>query len=223
MHPIQRDILKVLSLNKEAKYSTLKGNKLEGNTFSYHLKSLLKDGYIKKKDIIYSLTPKGKLFVDKRSSKGFIERIQPKIITAIVLKNGNKYLLYKRKKEPFFNHIGLPHGKIHLEEKIKDAALRELEEKTGLKAKLRYRGHIYVTVHDETELVSSMLCHIFSGTQIEGDLHKEFSSGECFWSSIDEFKNNELLPGTKQILKLTKDNPNSIFFEEYFLNITDEV
>jgi ADP-ribose pyrophosphatase YjhB (NUDIX family)/predicted transcriptional regulator len=194
MHEIQKEILKKLSETKKARYSDLKRKDVEGNIFSYHLKSLMKEEYVTQKERGYVLTPKGKHFVDRVSSHNFNERIQPKIVTVVILKKGNKYLLYKRNKQPFFEHTGFPYGKIHLEERIGDAALRELTEKSGLTAKLKYRGHAYFTIHDEVDLVSSMICYVFTGNQISGELLKEFPSGVCYWGSLTDIAKNKLLP-----------------------------
>ncbi len=222
MHEIRREILKKLSETKKSRFSELKRKELEGNLFNYHLKGLVQDGYVIQKAGAYILTPKGKHLADRVSMTDFTERIQPKIITVIILKKGDKYLLYQWKKQPFIDHIGFPYGKIHIEERIAEAALRELAEKSGLRAKLKYRGHVYFTVHDETELVSSMLCHVFTGTQIEGELLKEFPSGTCFWGKLTDVPTRNLLPGVIQMERLVKEHPTGNFFGEYFLNTTDE-
>jgi ADP-ribose pyrophosphatase YjhB (NUDIX family) len=222
MHEIQKQILKKLSESKKARYSELKRKDLEGNIFSYHLKTLMKQGYVIHKDTLYSLTSKAKQLVDRLSYDTLTERMQPKIITTLILEKDGKYLLYKRKKEPFIDHVCFPYGKIHLEERLGDAAIRELAEKTGLHAKLKYRGHIYLTVHDETELVSSMVCNIFTGSHITGNLKTHTKVGECFWGELKDIPKSKILPGVLHIVKLLKENKNQIFFAEYFLNTTSE-
>jgi ADP-ribose pyrophosphatase YjhB (NUDIX family)/predicted transcriptional regulator len=222
MHEIQKEILKKLSEHKKATYSTLKRKDLEGNIFNYHLKVTIKEKYVKHKEKEYSLTAKGKHFVDRVSSVNFSERIQPKIITVVILKKGNKYLLYKRKKQPFLDQVGFVHGKIHLEERVVDAASRELSEKSGLQAKLKYRGHMYMTIHDEMELVSSMMCYIYTGNNITGELFKDFPKGECYWGSLETVPTHKLFPGITHMLRLIQKHPTDIFFEEYSLNTTDE-
>ncbi len=223
MHQIQSNILSKLSEAKSARYSDLKQTNMEGNVFTYHLKKLVREGYVLQRNQIYLLSPKGKLFADRVSHTDFKERIQPKIITAIIIKNKNKYLLYKRKKQPFFDHVGFPYGKIHLDERIHDAAQRELKEKAALDATLKYRGHIYVTVHDETELVSSMLCHVFTGKLNSGVIKTDLTDTKCFWGKLEDFPRSKLLPGVIQMERLVKENLSKIFFEEYFLNTTEDL
>ena len=44
-----------------------------------------------------------------------------------------KVMLIKRKIPPFQNQWALPGGFVHLDESLEDAALRELQEETGIK------------------------------------------------------------------------------------------
>jgi ADP-ribose pyrophosphatase YjhB (NUDIX family) len=221
MHYLQKHILKKLTVNKEARYSDMKPSGIESNLFSYHAKSLVDSGHIILKNGSYRLTALGRQYVDRVSFETFGERIQPKIVTLVVLEDKGKYLLYKRKRSPFIDHVGFPYGKIHLEERVEEAAHRELQEKTGLSAELRHRGEVYITVHDETELISHMLCHVFTGKKFSGELRSASTIGECFWGDVEEIKKTDLIPGVQQIIKLLKGN-KSLFFAEYFLNTSEE-
>jgi ADP-ribose pyrophosphatase YjhB (NUDIX family) len=223
MHHIQKHILKKLSLSKKDRYADLKPRGVESNLFVYHLKALIREGYVISKDESYRLSAGGKLYADRVSFESFQERIQPKIVTILVIKNSDKYLLYRRRRQPFIGRIGFPYGKIHLEEHLDDAASRELNEKTGLETKLTHRGMVYITVHDETELVSHMLCHVFSGQNPSGELRTDTSIGECFWDKLESIPTKKLIPGVKEIAKLLKKKPSSkLFFAEYFLNTSED-
>ena len=221
MHLLQGHILKKLAMSRKATYSELKPVGTESNLFAYHLRNLTKEGVIVLKDKKYGLTANGRRFVDRVSFESFKERIQPKIVTLVVLEERGKHLLYKRRRSPFIDHIGFPYGKIHLEERIMEAAERELEEKAGLKAKLKYRGDVYITVHDETELVSHMLCHVFTGKKYSGTLREGSSIGECFWGDLTTISSKDLIPGVMEISKLLKKS-KGLFFEEYFLNTGED-
>jgi len=221
MHEIQKHILKKLSLAKAVRYADLKPKAAEGNLFVYYLKKLIKERYVLSKDRRYGLTSKGKNFVDRVSFEIFQERTQPKIVTLLVIEHKKNYLLYHRKRSPFMGSIGFPYGKIHLEEHIAEAAERELNEKTGFSANLHHRGDVYITAYDETELLTHMLCHVFTGSNPSGILKTDSSIGEVFWGKIEDISNDKLMPGVKQILKLVRKNKNR-FFAEYFLNVNEE-
>lgn len=182
MHPIKKQILRLLITNSSLLYSKLKPKEVESNLFVYHLKQLILEGLVKKRaDGKYELTLEGKIYTDKLSLKNFKPRIQPKIVTLIICQNNKKeLLLYKRKRQPFLGKIGFPYGKIHLGEKIFQAALRELKEKTGLSAKLTFKGDVYLTTFSKGELLNQMFCHIFEAKNPEGELIKEPEIGNCF-------------------------------------------
>jgi len=59
----------------------------------------------------------------------------PLNVTISVVENENKILLLKRKKGLFSGMLGLPGGKIENGERIKEAAIREIEEETKIKSK----------------------------------------------------------------------------------------
>lgn len=218
IHNIQKHILKTLTLLSDISYSKLKPKLTEGNLFVYHLRKLINEGYIDNKNQKYRLTSKGESFVDRVSLESFQERIQPKIVTLLCIEKSGEFLLYRRSRSPFTNHIGFPYGKIHMGEKLKDSAIRELKEKTGLKSSIKYKGHVYVTVHKETELISQMLFHVFYGKNPEGELKSDSLIGECFWGKIKDIPQQDLIPGVSKILKLIKKSQTP-FFAEYFLNI----
>jgi 8-oxo-dGTP diphosphatase len=222
MHEIQKNILQKIAHTKGARYSELKDKNVDGNLFTYHLGILKKQNYIIAKGKSYLLTPVGKHLIDRMSFDSFKERIQPKIVTTIIIEDKGKLLLYRKKRSPFIDHVCFPYGKIHLEERLQDAVERELLEKSGLSATLKHKGDVYLTIHDETELVSHMLCHIFTGTKVNGELKTDYKGGQCFWGTFKDIEKEKVLPGAKQMHALTKKNKNKHFFAEYFLNTTDD-
>jgi len=64
---------------------------------------------------------------------------KPKIIVGVLAKNGNKYLLAREKLESGRDRWLVPGGKVEFGESLEDAAKRELQEETGIKAdKLKF-------------------------------------------------------------------------------------
>jgi len=221
MHILQQKIISRLIHRSGARFAELKPEGLESNHYVYHLKSLIREGLVKKSGNLYQLTAKGKQLVDKLSLQDFRERIQPKIVTMVACKNNRgEFLLYRRARQPFLGTVGFPYGKIHLGETILEAANRELKEKTGLSAKLKHRGEVYLTVYENGDLVSQILCHVFSGAQSAGKLVGQSSGGECFWSKLSGLKKSELIPGFLEIVKLLeKHSPGQLFFGEYVFKL----
>ncbi len=69
-------------------------------------------------------------------------KLIPLTTDAVVLYKG-KVLLIKRLKDPFQNHWALPGGFVEYGEKTEDACLRELEEETSLKGKIKELIGVY--------------------------------------------------------------------------------
>jgi ADP-ribose pyrophosphatase YjhB (NUDIX family) len=222
MHYLQQHILKSLILGGSRRFGEMKPPQVEGNRFTYHLRAVMRAGYVSAHAGAYILTPKGKRYAEGVSLNSFRESVQPRIVSMLVAQNKKgEYLLYRRKRMPLRTMVSFPYGKVHVGERYEAAAARELEEKTGLKGKAALRGSMYLCLHDEEELVSHMLCHVFLVTGIHGETRKDMLAGECFWGRIENVRPRFLLPGTKQVVKLLASRkPN--FFAEYFLDVHEE-
>jgi 8-oxo-dGTP pyrophosphatase MutT (NUDIX family) len=214
MHEIQAQILKQLTLSDRSRYSAIKPPKIGGNNFSYHLKEVIKNGLVKKDGLFYKLTPKGEQLADTISLKTFTKRVQPKIVTMIHLKNEKGEIVFcRRDRQPFIGKEALPYGKVHLGERIEEAAKRESMEKIGLSTKnLKHAGDVYLVVYKENELVSHMLCHIFTD-KITSKMLKDY----CHFEKAAFLDTEKCVPGTAEILKLIEKNPKERFFREIFV------
>lgn len=198
------------------RYSQLKPEGVEGNLFMYHLRVVTRDGYVQKVAGGYQLTASGKQFVDRISMEKFQPRIQPKIVTLLIVKNlQGQLLLWRRNKQPFIHKVGFITGKIHLGEGIDQAANRELQEKAGLTAQLHHAGDGYLTVYEDRELISQVLFHCFVGETSTSDIPEEFRK-EVFWGEISN-QSSDLTPGAQEIYELAKNSKNS---EHFFAEIT---
>lgn len=217
LHIIQKHILRKLTGSRASRYADIKPSHIEGNQFSYHLKTLMRRGYVAKKDPGYALTTKGLHYATQVSFEHFSPRIQPKIVTLIVLRSPRgEYLIYNRKKQPFIGMDGFPYGKIHLGEKIAEAAARELKEKTGLQAELTQKGDLYLMVTDSTgEMIAHTLCHVFLGLKPKGALAPESPIGAIRWLSERELLRQNIMPGVPEALRMAANKAPGLLFEEY--------
>ncbi|HSX14919.1 MAG TPA: NUDIX domain-containing protein [Candidatus Saccharimonadales bacterium] len=202
MHKLQEHILSVLIMHPTVRYSELKPKDVESNLFMYHLKQLSDQGLVAKVTGGYSLTAAGKVYADRLSLKTFQPRLQPRIVTLIMLKNDQgQYLLYRRLRQPLINMVGFPYGKVHVGEAVLEAATRELKEKTGLAAELSHRGDGYITMSQNGENVSQVLFHAFLGANASGTLIKKSKVGEAFWADPKEVPGWELMPSVLDLIE----------------------
>jgi ADP-ribose pyrophosphatase YjhB (NUDIX family) len=210
-HHIQKYILSTLTYQQYARFRDLRPPKTDTNLFSYHLKLLLKAGFITKEMDGYTLAQKGLTYVDRVSMEKFIVRSQPKIITMCLLTDSkNKIILQKRTKQPHINTWSLPHGKLHIEDRtMLEAAQREVREKLNIESpRMQYEGTAYIRIEQQEKVESSTITHIFSGSLKNfciSDTIKSFDIGE-----IDKLS---LSPAIKTIISEVKTSKLPFFIE----------
>jgi ADP-ribose pyrophosphatase YjhB (NUDIX family) len=206
MHRHQHEILCRLADLGAARYGSLKPKSLEGNVFVYHLQAVQRAGLVEKNALVYNLSLTGLEYVDRLGGVMRQPRIQPKIVTLTACQNEDgKWLFYRRAREPFRGRVGFPYGKIHLGERVQEAAERELLHKTGVTAQLRHLGEAYITVYAKQKLVAHMLCHVFVGAQVQGELKEQSSIGECFWADLQDLASGDRFPGLNSLYTLVEE------------------
>lgn len=211
-HHIQKHILGVLIFSKVSRFRDMRAPKTDTNLYSYHLKQLLKGGLVKKVEGGYSLDSKGLIYVDRLNVDKLFVRPQPKIITMLVLQNGDgDVLMYRKRRQPFIELWTIPNGKIHNDDlSVADAAQREVREKVSdMRLDLRHAGDCYIrTIHDGA-VVTTMLAHVFHGTverpEVPGHLH---------WVKLRELEEYETGPAVKEVIARTLFQ-DPFFFEEF--------
>lgn len=142
IHKIQRKILTKLLKEKTATFTELKPfEDIEGSHLTFHLKKLITDKFINKEKDLYMLSNKGKEYANRISlSNANKTRIESGNSILLICKKDGQYLIYTRKKHPFYGYQGFPSGKILPGEFIKNAAIRNLKIKTGFKGKPKIIG-----------------------------------------------------------------------------------
>ena len=148
-HHIERSIVAYLMTHEHARFSEMRPANVDTNLFTYHLKLLVRHGYVSKSAEGYTLSDKGLVYVDRVSTDKMKLRTQPKIITMLLVQDGyGKVLMQKRTKQPYINTWTLPYGKLHIDDaSVLAAAARESREKLGYDPhKLRHAGDCYIVV-----------------------------------------------------------------------------
>lgn len=91
------------------------------------------------------------------------EQKRPLACVGVVCRRGDDVLLIKRGREPLKGKWSIPGGKIDFGETVRDAALRELKEETGVEARIIrlidvvdsiIDGHHFVLIDFEAEWMS---------------------------------------------------------------------
>lgn len=211
-HHIQKHIIEVLMLQESARFSELRPPKADTNLFTYHLKQLMKEGFLEKNDRLYTLSTKGMTYVDRVSTSDTTVRSQPKIITMLVVQNSEgELLIWKRKRQPFIDAWTLPYGKLHIEDpSVEMAAKREVLEKLGLvNQPVVHAGDCYIRVTADGKSLSTTIAHVF---KFETDTL--FPSDRLQWVQPHKLGNYKLAPAVEEIVARTFFN-DPFFFEEF--------
>ena len=224
LHNIQMLILRELLFKPNARFTDLNIKGLSNDHFSYHIKTLLEDGYVTKEDKAYSLTTKGKEYANRMDTDVAEIEKQPKVavmIIALKQENGQEYMLIQeRTKEPYFGYAGFLTGKIRYGEKISETVRRELMEESGLEAgevHIKQIVHDHVVLEDTGKLVEDKMFYVVVVKEITGELI-DTECGKNRWITEEEFyaleKKYYNEDGIYEISKQKQDMP---FMESTYL------
>ncbi len=195
-----------------ARFRDLRPEKVDTNLFTYHLNALVKTGMVSKVKDGYVLSNDGLSYVDRVSSENKKIRTQPKIISMLVIQNGDgDILLQRRTKQPYVNTWTLPYGKLHIEdESVLEAAQREAFDKLGLEnPELEHAGDCYIRVKTKDSLLSTTLAHVFRAYR-----EYEIESDNLMWARPHKLSDLQLAPAVEEVMSRTffKD---PFYFEEF--------
>ena len=212
MHKIQLNILRRLLFSVSSRYSDIKPFDMEGSLFKYHLDKLINRKLVRKDDSgLYFLTHEGKEFANQmdsiKISMGKQAKTTAKICCVRNIDQEIEYLLYTRKKNPFYSFQGFATSKIWYGESFDEGAKRGLYDETNLigNPKLIAIRHYIVCDILNQELLEDKVMYIYKFINPIGDLCSK-KDGEFAWvkeSDIEKFVLNPL-PEFPEILELLK-------------------
>lgn len=213
-HHVQRHILDVLRHTEFARFRDLRPDGLDSNAFSYHLTTLLRQGFLEKTASGYTLTIKGIAYIDRVSAQDVRVRKQPKIMTITAVFNESGEVLLRRKtNQPMINRLTLPSGMLHMEDAtIRDAAQREVREKMGIDlTQLTHAGDCYMAIRHVGDTIMNSLMHVFTARVDSRDLTLP---DNALWRSPDDLAG--AAPATRKVIGVLKNHPgHERFFEEF--------
>lgn len=190
IHEIQLQILAKLIFKPDLKYTELKPDKeLENNQFDYHLDQLIEMGLVMKKANKYLLTAEGKEYAGRIETETTKVIKQAKISAWLgCVRNGGEkreFLIYIRKKQPFYGCQGFCGGKIGYGELFTEAASREMLEETGLigRPQLALVKHYRVFNKTTKQLLEDKLMFLFRVENPKGELKPDINEGDYEWIS----------------------------------------
>lgn len=209
-HYIQKDIVDKLSRSSRLRFSQLKPGGMESNLFMYHLKQLIKAGYVSKVTGGYELGLMGLTYVDTLSLLDRRPRKQPKVISILALRNSwGEWLLGRRRLQPYINTLAFPSGKQHFGETPEVHARRELLEKTGLSVPLRHVGMADLRIHKDDQILTHVLGHIYSGVIDHDTPLSETAQYTYEWHKHIPL---DAMPGTSELVKAILENKETHVF-----------
>lgn len=196
IHPIQADILMYLLFHNKPRFSQINVNKLDTDSFTFHLKSLLEARLIEKDGNIYTLTTEGKEFANRFDTvKSEIERQAKLGVVLIGIKKEGAtqlYLCQQRLKHPFFGYIGFITGKISWGETVYQTAARELLEETNLSGDAQLAGIEHkMDYAEDGKLLEDKFFYVCKISHVTGELTTDFQGGRNFWASRKEIEQIE--------------------------------
>lgn len=210
-HHIRKHILKELAYIKKARFRDLKPKNIDSNLYSYHLKEIIKDGYIEQtEDKKYRLSPMGLRYADHVSLETFEPRWQPKTMTVMYIENDQgEIVMWPKHKQPFIGRWSLPSGKMHYEdESIESAAKREITYLSEKEVEdLKMVGIVHYRAFIADDLVTHTIAYVFRGTLSSKYLHHSLSQ----WVKLDDIGTLKLSPGTRETIELARTSEQLSF------------
>lgn len=207
IHPVQGKILRDLLFKTKARFSHLNSKNLENDHFSFHLSKLVELGLVEKtKDKFYFLTANGREFANRFDTEKIIIEKQAKVSVLLIPTKGNKYLVQKRLKQPYFGFYGFVSGKIKWGETLNEAALRELKEETNLLGKVTLVGIKHKMDYAISgNILEDKYFFVFKVNKTTGNLFDKFEGGENIWLTLKEIlKLPDLFDGVAETIKMSK-------------------
>lgn len=227
-HFIQMEIMKKLLFSKSLSFSELRPNEnIESNQLTFHLNQLIKQKLVKKnEDKTYSFTKMGKEYANQMDTDRKVVQKQGKVGAIncpmrVNEKGELEFLVYTRKKHPFYDHQGFASGKVPYGQSVMDTAKRELKEETNLTcdyAEIFMIEHHRVYDTRSLELLEDKYFYFVRFSNPQGEL-KPNEEGLFEWVKDSEFRDYitnpfEDLDRLIYIKNRIKDTKKSLTFEE---------
>ncbi len=203
-HNIQRKIIRALALHQTLSFAELRPKGIESNAFTYHLNTLIKEGYVEKHDKgNYELTALGKML-------GINSHLTPKewlsqahsVVFVVVHDPERGWLVRRRKAQPMYGHVGFLHFEPLADEPTLETANQICKTKVGIDGKFQAVGFGYARFFRKETLHSFTAFTVVAATSFSGDISIQTETGESYWATEKDLqKEPNLLPTMLPILE----------------------
>ncbi len=213
-HHIQKHIVDQLAHTEKLSFSDLKPDNLDNNAFNYHLKNLLRDGFINKIDEGYRLSSEGRRLWRRLQERPEDFSVRAISVLFLAVKNQGKWLLYRRKTHPLLGKVGFMHAYPSHQSSITAAAQDALQKATGLNAEFRVIGSGFFRTYAGEQLESFTNFTMLTADQSSGELLQNGEDAEFFWVSELEPNSDDYLPNMKLLVNAMNDSNSYFYLDE---------
>ena len=128
---------------------------------------------------------------------------RPIVGVGVLIEKDGKYLLIRRAADPDKGMWSVPGGLVEVGERVRDAALREALEETGLRVELVDRLGVVDKImrDDEGRVRYHFIIVQFLARIVEGEVKAMDDALEARWASISELSSYELTASLRDFLK----------------------
>jgi len=214
-HHIQKSIVYKLAFSNGLRFSELKPDDLENKLFDYHLKIVIRDGYVEKtEDGLYKLTAEGRRIGKRASEKQLTIADRAESILLLIVRKQleGDWLLYKRATHPLIGKVGFIHANPVVGQSVTEIAHDQCLERTGLDCTFKPLGSGYITTYDKETLESYINFTLLVADSAKGELQQNDENAEYFWQSEPDFSDPDMIPTTAYLADLY--SKGDIFFTE---------
>lgn len=206
-HHIQAEIFAKLRASSSLRYRDLKDPSLESSQFMYHLKELIKIGLVEKFDRgKYRLSKKGMSLAQHFSSEKNTLRQGVLSYTMIYIRSeSGKWLLVKRKKQPYYGYYAALSGKIHIGESLEQSAVREVSILGIKNIKLAYKGYVSILISGkiiETH-ITGPVWFIDNCKEIDT---KNVTQRSLVWADWEDLPYENFIPGWRETVEMIESD-----------------